>query len=155
MPASPCDGIGSGGVDPYCANTPSAMVVNPFGNAGCNSAGSSYGMGVYDPTGNSNASGYQANGHLTFDLELGTDALSTLVVSIGDGYPSSTIASVGLNPASYSSAAFTQVSIPISSFSPDLTASMNMPFFLTAVVVSAPANGDTLFYVNNVTWTPN
>jgi hypothetical protein len=126
------------------------------GGVACAAAGPwNYSFGFYAPSGASDASSYQNNGHLLFDLRLGAGAISSINVGIGNAYPSTITATVALTPASYNSSSFTLVSIPISSFSPDVTHSMNMPFIITVGMSSAPAASDELFYVDDVRWTPN
>jgi hypothetical protein len=111
-----------------------------------------YGFGVYRTFGTGNASAYRPRGHLRFDLRLGSPAPSSLRVEIG-AFLGSANPWVDLDPGDYSSGAFTTVSVPVASFDPDPTASMNLPFLLHAGFSSAPTAGQTLFYVDNIRWT--
>ena len=85
---------------------------------------------------------------------LGAVAPNSLSVSVGTFLGSSN-PWVTLNPASYNSAGFTAVSVPISGFNPDPTAALNLCFLVSAGFSSPPAQGQILYYVDNVRWTGN
>jgi hypothetical protein len=127
------------------------------GGSSCAGSGPwNYSFGVYAPTlGAHNAEAYRSGGNLRFDLQLGPVAPSAISVSIGNATPSTITASVALTPGNYPSATFYQVVLPISSFSPDVTASMNMPFLITFSMASPPAQSAILGYVDNIRWTAN
>lgn len=132
------------------------IVATNGGGTSCAASGPwTYSFGVYAPSSSTDASSYQAAGHLNFDLQLGIGAVSSINVSIGNAYPSTITASLSLIPSNYSSSSFTRVSLPLSSFSPDVTHGMNMPFCITIGMVSPPAANATLFYVDDVRWTQN